>query len=375
MDFYPHRWLGAFYQVGHPIHLQPSAVLGTEWVSRAIPGCRQVAFQANPKVAPVMRGPVPNAFPSRESACRVALIGEAPGETECSTGLPFSGTAGWALNTALSWAGLSREECFIGNVCQWKPSATSNEFDLLDWAGEEVQSGITQLLLDLASYRPNVVVCLGNVPLHLFRHGNVPPPRGGAKEGKVAAIKWPSKVSAWRGSLFTASPLLAPTISPPPQAPCPPLAPATPPLLPGLPPGVTPTGLLSPEERSEAHHNLTCGVPTGGVDAATDTAPDPALPPDCASGGRVGLSFGSAGIQGPLEDAERSMDGTHIRCLPALPTFKVLSTWHPAYVLRSWSSMFDLRQDLVRARLEAVSPVLVLPVLALSWGPDPALNA
>ncbi len=261
-----------------------------------------------------MRGPVPNRFPSRESACRVALVGESPGETELSTGLPFSGTAGWALNTALSWAGLSREECFIGNVCQWRPSATSNEFDLLDWAGEEVQSGITQLLLDLASFRPNVVVCLGNVPLHLFRHGNVAPPRGGAKEGKVAAIKWPSKVSAWRGSLFNSSPLLTATISPPPYGSCPPPSPATPPLPLGLPTGATPTGLLSPEERSEAHHNTLCGVPTGGVDAATDTAPNAASPLDCASGGGVVVSLGRTLY--PIEEGRDHLLN------PGLP-------WHP----------------------------------------------
>src|SRR5689334_14562120 len=108
------------------------------------------------------RGPVANSFPQRESAYRVALIGEAPGETEVSTGIPFSGTAGWCLNTALSWSGLSREECFVGNVSQHRPSASSNEFDLLDWTGPEVQGGIAQLLEGLSTYRPNVVVCLGN---------------------------------------------------------------------------------------------------------------------------------------------------------------------------------------------------------------------
>jgi len=55
-------------------------------------------------------------------------------------------------------------------------------------------------------------------------------------------------------------------------------------------------------------------------------------------------------------------------------TYKVLATWHPAFVLRSWSSMFDLRQDLRRAREEALSPVLSLPEVVLEWGPDPLLN-
>lgn len=206
------------------------------------------------------RGPVSNQRPAREPASlRIALVGEAPGDTEVRTGIPFSGAAGCLLNSALSSVSLSREECFVGNVSQWRPSATGNDFSLLPWDGAEVQDGIAALLRDLSAWRPNIVVCLGNVPLHLFKHGNVAPPKT-PKSG----YKWPSAVTKWRGSLFL------------------------------------------------AHESLR----------------------------------------------------------PGEQPWKTMPTWHPAFVLRVYSKLFDLRQDLLRARQEGHTPTLTLDALDIRWGPE-----
>ncbi len=144
-----------------------------------------------------MRGPVSNEWPKREGAYRIALVGESPGVAECRMGRPFTGVAGWMLDSPPAAVGIAREECLVANVSQWRPSATANDFHLLQWEGEEVQTGIAQLLADLHTFRPNVVVTLGNVPLHLFKHGNVPPERNGN-----GTFKWRSSVTKWRGSLF-----------------------------------------------------------------------------------------------------------------------------------------------------------------------------
>lgn len=139
---------------------------------------------------------IPNQFPERTGPYRIALVGEAPGLDEERLLLPFVGSSGKLLNSLLSSIGLSREECFVGNVARRRPPA--NLFAAFKWEGEEVQGGVAQLLCDLDRWQPNVVVTLGNAPLHLFKHGNTPPPR--SKSGDE--IKWPSSVSKWRGSLF-----------------------------------------------------------------------------------------------------------------------------------------------------------------------------
>lgn len=60
---------------------------------------------------------VPNEHPSRPSARRIAIIGEAPGTTEVREGRPFVGPSGFRLDRTLQEVGLSREQCFVGNVC------------------------------------------------------------------------------------------------------------------------------------------------------------------------------------------------------------------------------------------------------------------
>lgn len=141
---------------------------------------------------------VPNKFPSINlSSYRIAIIGEAPGKDEVSQGEPFVGESGRKLNALLSKAGIAREACFIGNVCQHQPF--KNEFHFFDWNGEEIQSGIKQLQEDLTKYQPGLIICLGNASLHLLKEGNVAPRKH--KNG----YKWPNAITNWRGSTFITS--------------------------------------------------------------------------------------------------------------------------------------------------------------------------
>lgn len=150
--------------------------------------------------------PVPNQLPSTDPGpVRLALVGESPGPTEEAEGRPFVGNSGRVLNDWLETAGISRAQCFIGNVAQVRPAAVRgsgsvapNEFHLFEWHGSEIQEGIAALREDLACFRPHIVVALGNAALHLLRHGNVAPP----KSAKLRLFQWTSHVGVWRGSLF-----------------------------------------------------------------------------------------------------------------------------------------------------------------------------
>lgn len=196
---------------------------------------------------------VPNLFPTRPSNVRIAFVGEALGQDEERLGVPFIGSSGWLLSSTLSAVGLSREEVFVGNVCQVRPPG--NHLYAWPWTDARIQDGIAALVVDLTAYRPNIIVALGNVPLHLLRHGNVDPGRG------AGGFNWPSKIGAWRGSLF-----------------------------------LTVEGLLP------------------------------------------------------------------WRC-------KAMAAYHPAFILRTWSKVFDFRQDLKRARDEGGTAALVEELVEIEWGP------
>lgn len=140
--------------------------------------------------------PVPNRFPILEpSQARIAIVGEASGRDEEFYGEPFVGPLGKFLTGALETTGLVRGQCFLGNVCQQMPFL-DGRFESFEWSSEPVQNGIKQLCTDLERFKPTIVLCLGNASLHLFRHGNVEPPKRGG------SFDWPSKIGNWRGSLF-----------------------------------------------------------------------------------------------------------------------------------------------------------------------------
>lgn len=172
------------------------------------------------EIIPVATGPiVPNQFPRLgNQPYRIAICGEAPGfdevewctcenghefcrvqrippryepftRTSCpscytsnfqSTPKPFVGNSGRELTRLLGNAGILRDACFLGNVCQHRPP--NNDISLFAVDGSEITQGTEQLLLDLKVFRPNLVVLLGKTALY-------------AANGQVA-------IGDWRGSVF-----------------------------------------------------------------------------------------------------------------------------------------------------------------------------
>jgi uracil-DNA glycosylase family 4 len=140
---------------------------------------------------------VPNLFPT-STFNGIAIIGEAPGKDEEATRIPFIGASGRLLDQLLSKANILRPATFIGNVCQIRPPA--NMLGEFDWNGPEIQSGIAQLQADLAILQPNIIIALGNTPLHLFMSGNTPLRKRKTKKGMT--FIYPNSIDNWRGSRF-----------------------------------------------------------------------------------------------------------------------------------------------------------------------------
>jgi len=106
-----------------------------------------------------------------KSGAKIVLVGEAPGASEVRAGQPFVGPAGQLLNRCLSQAGLARSEITITNVIKVRPNNNDvSEFiDLSKKKPTETavyRESLEILKLELRSWKPNVVVACGAVPLY-----------------------------------------------------------------------------------------------------------------------------------------------------------------------------------------------------------------
>lgn len=115
--------------------------------------------------------------------CKIAIIGEAPGQDEAWAGLPFVGASGRELTSQLEAAGIRREDCLLTNVLSEQPPGGNlasfclrkeelpNDYPL--HIGPMVTHGGNyylhpdrlvegaRLREELAVARPNVVIALG----------------------------------------------------------------------------------------------------------------------------------------------------------------------------------------------------------------------
>lgn len=121
------------------------------------------------EVRPV--GPVP---------ARIMIVGEAPGADEVIANEPFVGASGKELNRMLGESGVTRGECFITNLCRIRPPGndisvfiakakkdrTSKHTILRDKAVlDPIVQGYRQLLAEIQSVKPNIILALGNTAL------------------------------------------------------------------------------------------------------------------------------------------------------------------------------------------------------------------
>ena len=108
---------------------------------------------------------------------KILIVGEAPGETEEQELRPFAGRAGVELTRMLNEAGILRTDCFITNVCKYRPpwneieafiskKHQENFFPGLGaWVDPRLADGIEELHQEIAEVQPNLIIALGNTPL------------------------------------------------------------------------------------------------------------------------------------------------------------------------------------------------------------------
>jgi uracil-DNA glycosylase family protein len=96
------------------------------------------------------------------SACGLMLVGEQPGDVEDKAGRPFVGPAGTLLRELLDEAGIESETTYLTNAVKhfkWKAGGKRRIHDKPSWT--EVMACGHWLELELATVRPQLVVCLG----------------------------------------------------------------------------------------------------------------------------------------------------------------------------------------------------------------------
>lgn len=98
---------------------------------------------------------------------KIAIVGEAPGQTEVEYGRPFVGSSGQLLSTMLKDAGILLEQCRLHNVMEIRPPG--GDFKKSFYNGSEPSDalirGKKKLLEKLEKERPNVILALGNEAL------------------------------------------------------------------------------------------------------------------------------------------------------------------------------------------------------------------
>ncbi len=91
------------------------------------------------------------------------IVGEAPGEEEDVTGLPFEGVAGRQLTKLLDQAGLDRSTAYLTNVVKCRPMTAAPDGSIVNRRPHpsEIASCWDYLEAQIRLVRPNVILALG----------------------------------------------------------------------------------------------------------------------------------------------------------------------------------------------------------------------
>lgn len=140
------------------------------------------------------------------------LVGEAPGEQELRTGLPFQGPAGDLLNECLHAAGITRHECYITNVLKFRPENNNADVYYNSKKGtmtDEFSAAQVNLTAELASTTGATIMALGDAAMFallgftdiLKRRGSVYTREFGGRERSIIPILHPAaalRTYTWR---------------------------------------------------------------------------------------------------------------------------------------------------------------------------------
>lgn len=124
----------------------------------------------------------------------IMFIGEGPGEQEDLHGEPFVGKAGQFLDEMLSIIGLSRRNCYIGNIVKCRPPGNRDPLN------SEQESCKDWLDAQIALIQPKLIVCLGRIAAMQYIDPNF---RITREHGK-----WFQVGNTWRMAMYHPSALL-----------------------------------------------------------------------------------------------------------------------------------------------------------------------
>ena len=88
---------------------------------------------------------------------KLMFVGEAPGEQEDLSGIPFVGAAGKLLDKYLSAVGIAREDVYIANILKCRPPHNRDPLP------EEEDACMDFLREQTRLVKPRVIVCLGRI--------------------------------------------------------------------------------------------------------------------------------------------------------------------------------------------------------------------
>jgi uracil-DNA glycosylase len=148
-------------------------------------------------------------FGAGSSSAHWMVVGDAPGELEDESGLPFAGKPGQLLDNMLHAAGLSRavtggaalapasasksapdlspaKQVFVTNALKCKPAGNSNP------TPEELAACEPHLKRQVELIKPRIVLAMGRYAVQSLLHSNEPL---GKLRGRVHKVHWAPEVS------------------------------------------------------------------------------------------------------------------------------------------------------------------------------------
>lgn len=96
-------------------------------------------------------------FGTGSRTAKLLFVGEAPGEQEDLSGVPFVGRAGQLLNKFLDAVDIPREDVYIANILKCRPPKNRDPLP------EEENACIGYLREQVRLLRPKIIVCLGRI--------------------------------------------------------------------------------------------------------------------------------------------------------------------------------------------------------------------
>lgn len=96
-------------------------------------------------------------FGCGDRSSKLMFVGEAPGENEDLSGVPFVGRAGQLFDRYLEAVGIPRESVYIANMLKCRPPKNR------DPKPEEQELCIKYLRAQVKLIRPKLIVCLGRI--------------------------------------------------------------------------------------------------------------------------------------------------------------------------------------------------------------------